>query len=203
VTSPEPPWIAILAMCAVGGLFAALPPSLIPGPYWLMPAVVGALVVPGYVTHRAGNAQLNHRIGIALSVAITIALVFALGALIHVLPSHRESAVDLLRSAVLLWLTNILVFASWYWRLDAGGPHQRSMRGKHVEGAFLFPQMTLHVDWTPDFVDYVFLAFNTSTAFSPTDTAPLSRWAKVLMMIQSLIALSTIAILAGRAVNIL
>ena len=136
---------------------------------WPMPAVVGALEVPGYVTHRAGNAHLNHRIGIALSVAITAALVFALGALIHVLPSHRESAVDLLRSAALLWLTNILVFASWYWRLDAGRPAPAEDAGKHVEGAFLFPQMTLQGEWTPDFVDYIFLAFNTSTAFSPTD----------------------------------
>jgi uncharacterized membrane protein len=96
------------------------------------------------------------------------------------------------------------VFASWYWRLDAGGPHQREVTGMHVEGAFLFPQMTLDdPDWIPGFVDYLFLAFNTSTAFSPTDVPVLSRWAKGMMMIQSIISFTTVALLAARAVNIL
>ena len=105
-----------------------------------------------------------------------------------------------------LWIANILVFASWYWRLDAGGPNQRELRGEHTEGAFLFPQMTLgdrDRDWLPGFVDYLFLAFNTSTAFSPTDVPVLSRWAKGMMMVQSTISLTTLALLAARAVNIL
>jgi hypothetical protein len=118
----------------------------------------------------------------------------------------------LLRSAASLWLTNVLVFALWYWRLDAGGPHARDVRDAHVNGAFLFPQMTMlrrvetatgQRGWSPHFVDYLFLAFNTSTAFSPTDTPVLTRWAKVLMMVQSLISLSVLAVLAARAVNIL
>jgi hypothetical protein len=98
----------------------------------------------------------------------------------------------------------VLVFASWYWRLDAGGPHKRDRLEAHVEGSFLFPQMTMKPamkNWRPGFVDYLFLAFNTSTAFSPTDTPPLTRWAKMLMMTQSMLSLSTIAILAGRAIN--
>jgi uncharacterized membrane protein len=102
------------------------------------------------------------------------------------------------------------VFASWYWRLDAGGPSARDLREAHGEGAFLFPQMTIKPKspkdkyvWKPGFVDYLFLAFNTSTAFSPTDVPVLSRWAKLLMMIQSIISLGTVAILAARAVNIL
>jgi uncharacterized membrane protein len=86
------------------------------------------------------------------------------------------------------------------------------MRGVHTDGAFLFPQMTLDPEakrsmgedyWSPGFIDYLFLAFNTSTAFSPTDVPVLSRWAKVLMMIQSLISLATVVLLAARAVNIL
>ena len=103
----------------------------------------------------------------------------------------------------------MLVFAIWYWRLDAGGPHAREKRGGHTAGAFFFPQMMDGVpiehpeNWMPRFVDYLFLAFNTSTAFSPTDTAILSRWAKALCMLQSLIALSIIAILASRAVGML
>ena len=96
--------------------------------------------------------------------------------------------------------------------LDAGGPHQRDLRGSHTDGAFLFPQMLLDPElrremgedqWRPGFVDYLFLAYNTSTAFSPTDVPVLSRWAKVLMMLQATISLGTIAILAARAINIL
>jgi len=105
-----------------------------------------------------------------------------------------------------------MVFASWYWRLDAGGPNARDLRDKHTSGAFLFPQMTLQPwqlagegqqAWKPGFVDYLFLAFNTSTAFSPTDVPVLSRWAKALMMLQSSISLAVVIVLAARAINIL
>ena len=89
------------------------------------------------------------------------------------------------------------------WRLDGGGPHARDIADRHSAGAFLFPQMTRPPEenpgWSPEFLDYLFLAFNTSTAFSPTDTAVLTRWAKVLMMTQSIISLTVIAILAARA----
>jgi hypothetical protein len=128
------------------------------------------------------------------------------------LPSRKETPQQLLVSAACLWTSNLLIFASWYWRLDAGGPHQRDLRGAHTDGAFLFPQMMLDPElrkqmgeqhWRPGFVDYLFLAFNTSTAFSPTDVPVLSRWAKGLMMIQAAISLATLAILAARAINIL
>ena len=98
------------------------------------------------------------------------------------------------------------------WRLDSGGPHGRESRAGHAAGAFLFPQMTMMPEAraaaeqdtsSPNFLDYLFLAFNTSTAFSPTDSPVLSRWAKVLMMLQATISLVVIALLAGRAVNIL
>jgi uncharacterized membrane protein len=139
-------------------------------------------------------------------------MVWSLGRLVAALPSRRQTPLALLESAAVLWIVNILVFASWYWRLDGGGPTARELRGTHTDGAFLFPQMTLTPEtksemgeetWTPAFVDYLFLAFNTSTAFSPTDVPVLSRWAKGLMMLQSLISLATIALLAARAVNIL
>ncbi|MET0619989.1 MAG: hypothetical protein ABW056_06910, partial [Thermoanaerobaculia bacterium] len=115
---------------------------------------------------------------------------------------------DLLRSAAVLWVTNVLVFALWYWRLDAGGPHARDRRGGHDSGAFFFPQMMQGAPkqtpaWSPNFVDYLFLAFCTSTAFSPTDTPVLSRWAKVLTMVQSLISLVCIAVLAAHAIGVL
>jgi hypothetical protein len=143
---------------------------------------------------------------------VTVAMIVSVALLIVELPAHKETSVQLLLSAAALWVSNVLVFASWYWRLDAGGPHQRDLTPGHTDGAFLFPQMTMHPqakaaadeqDWSPNFVDYLFLAFTTSTAFSPTDTAALSRWAKILMMTQSMISLVVVALLAARAVNIL
>jgi hypothetical protein len=132
--------------------------------------------------------------------------------LISHLPEHKESPPELLISAGALWICNMLVFACWYWGLDAGGPHRRDLQNFHTDGAFLFPQMLLDPQlrremgeehWRPGFVDYLFLAYNTSTAFSPTDVPVLSRWAKVLMMVQATISLATVALLAARAVNIL
>jgi len=143
---------------------------------------------------------------------VTIDMIWSLGLLIAALPSHKQQPQEMLISAAALWITNVIVFASWYWRLDAGGPRARELRGVHTDGAFLFPQMTLDQQtrremgedtWSPGFVDYLFLAFNTSTAFSPTDSPVLSRWAKMMMMVQSLISFTTVALLAARAVNIL
>lgn len=209
---PEPRWQALIAILAVAGLYVALPDALTVGPTWLLPAVVGLLAAPLFVLHRAGHHRLDTVIGFTLTTILTLAMIASVAFLIGLLPSGKEKAEQLLRSAALLWLTNILVFALWYWRLDAGGPHARDERDAHSNGAFLFPQMTMlrrveqatgQVRWSPHFVDYLFLAFNTSTAFSPTDTPVLTRWAKVLMMLQSLISLTVIAILAARAVNIL
>lgn len=173
--------------------------------------VVAILLIPTIGTHLAGRTTLNFVLGIVLLSVITVAVVSSLAFLIAGLLHKREPPQELLRSAVALWISNVLVFASWYWRLDAGGPHRRDLREAHTEGAFLFPQMmTLHpgsklasAAWKPGFVDYLFLAFNTSTAFSPTDVPVLSRWAKVMMMVQSCISLGTLAILAARAINIL
>jgi hypothetical protein len=138
---------------------------------------------------------------------LTASLIWSLSLLIIRLPSHADPPQELLRAAASLWIANVLVFASWYWRLDGGGPHERDQKSKHVEGAFLFPQMVLSGkqahNWRPGFVDYLFLAFNTSTAFSPTDVPVLSRWAKIMMMVQACISLVTVALLAARAVNIL
>jgi len=208
----EPRWPATLALLAIGGLRFALPESLSYGPDWLLLVVLIVLAIPIAFAHRRGLNTLNRILGIVVTSIVTLDMIWSLGLLISALPAHRQSPVTLLQSAAALWIANILVFASWYWRLDGGGPTAREMRGVHTDGAFLFPQMTLDQQariamgeqcWNPGFVDYLFLAFNTSTAFSPTDVPVLSRWAKVLMMIQSLISLATIALLAARAVNIL
>jgi Protein of unknown function (DUF1345) len=210
--APEPRWQALIAIVAVTGLYLALPSSLTVGPTWLIPAVVVVLAAPLLVSHRLGRHRIDTVLGFTLTAVLTLAMIASVAFLIGLLPAHTESPIELLRSAASLWLTNVLVFALWYWRLDAGGPHARDVRDAHVNGAFLFPQMTMlrrvetatgQRGWSPHFVDYLFLAFNTSTAFSPTDTPVLTRWAKVLMMVQSLISLSVLAVLAARAVNIL
>jgi hypothetical protein len=203
-------WPAIVAIFAICVLYLSLPERLTFGPNWLLPAVVVLLLIPAIVTHRMGRHALNVIFGITLLTLITLAVAGSLGFLIAGLLGKRLTPEELLRSAVALWISNILVFASWYWRLDAGGPHRRDMRARHAEGAFLFPQMVIpegsklaDPGWKPEFIDYLFLAFSTSTAFSPTDVPVLGRWAKVLMMVQSCISLATIAILAARAINIL
>jgi hypothetical protein len=208
----EPRWPAALALLSIGGLHFAIPPELRVGPEWLVLVLVAALVIPATISHRQGNWRLSHFLGHAASAIVTLSVVISLGLLVSRLPVHKDAPGQLLRSAGALWICNLLVFACWYWRLDAGGPHQRALRRSHTDGAFLFPQMVLDPDlrkemgedlWRPGFVDYLFLAFNTSTAFSPTDVPVLSRWAKALMMLQASISLATLAILAARAINIL
>ena len=202
----------LIALLAVGALHYALPSALSPGPDWLVLLLVVALAMPAYIAYRMGVYRLAQGLSYAALGAVTAAMVASLGLLVAALPSHRQTPAQLLLSAAALWTSNLLIFASWYWRLDAGGPHCRDLRGAHTDGAFLFPQMLLdpalrkemgEEDWRPGFVDYLFLAFNTSTAFSPTDVPVLSRWAKVLMMVQASISLATVALLAARAVNIL
>jgi hypothetical protein len=206
----EPRWPVMVSVLAILGLYVSLPERLTPGPTWFTAALILFLLVLTIATYRAGRHALNRVLGLILLGLITGAVVWSLGNLIAGLPQKREAPVELLRSAAALWISNVLVFAGWYWRLDAGGPHSRDLRESHRQGAFLFPQMLLpDADedpgrrWKPGFVDYLFLAFNTSTAFSPTDVPVLSRWAKSLMMVQSAISLGTIAILAARAINIL
>ena len=208
----EPRWPAFVAIGAVGGLSVALAPGLSIGPAWLFPTIVGVLLVPAAVSHWAGRHRLDRALGVTVTTVVTLELIASVIRLVSALPSQRESPTALLRSAAAIWVANILVFALWYWRLDAGGPHGREAKRGHTAGAFLFPQMTLlpqvkdatgQAAWSPNFVDYLFLSFNTSTAFSPSDTPALARWGKALMMLQSFISLTVLALLAARAVNIL
>ena len=202
--SDEPRWPAVVAMLAIVGVRFALPSELSLGPDWVLAAVVGALLVPAIVLHHQHRHSTNQILGYVLLAIVTADMIASLSLLISRLPAHRDSPQRLIVAASGLWSSNVLVFASWYWRLDAGGPSARERRTRHENGAFLFPQMQIHVrDWKPGFVDYLFLAFNTSTAFSPTDVPVLSRWAKMMMMVQSSISLGTVVILAARAVNIL
>ncbi|HYK21643.1 MAG TPA: hypothetical protein VEV42_12960 [Pyrinomonadaceae bacterium] len=209
---PEPRWPALIAIITIGGIYMALPVELTIGPRWLFPGMVGVLLAITIISHIGKHHLLNRTSGFVVSGVVTLGMIGSIFLLVRALPAHKEPPSELLLSAAFLWFTNILVFALWYWRLDAGGPHGRDSRFGHPEGAFLFPQMTLppiaktmagQYGWSPNFVDYLFLAFNTSTAFSPTDVPVLERWAKVLMMLQSLISLMIVALLAARAINIL
>jgi hypothetical protein len=203
----EPRWPAVLAILAIAALNIVLPEALTFGPGWLLLIVAIVLEVPTLIAHRAGRARLARVFSHLVAAIVTSSMVWSLALLIMRLPSHVDPPKVLLRSAATLWVANVLIFASWYWRLDAGGPHERDLRQSHTDGAFLFPQMMLPGKqaraWRPGFVDYLFLAFNTSTAFSPTDVPVLSRWAKLMMIVQAAISLMTVALIAARAVNIL
>jgi len=196
----------------VGVLFYLMPDALTVGPRWLPLALIAAMLLPAKVFHHTGKHQLNDIFGYSGLVITTLALASSLTLLILRLPKHLDLPGVLLRAAGELWVSNVLVFACWYWRLDSGGPNERDRRHTHLAGAFLFPQMTMTEElrkelgqhpWNPGFVDYLFLAFNTSTAFSPTDVPVLSRWAKIMMMVQSTISLAAVVLVAARAVNIL
>ena len=209
---PEPRWQAILALIAVGGIYTALPRELSVGPSWLLFVVVMTLLVPTVVAHRTGRHPLNHLLGIINNSVITAALVGSVALLVAGLPNHKEAPRPLLLSAAALWLTNVLTFALWYWRLDGGGPFARHRGGLYGSRAFLFPQMQIEPSertalgvegWSPGFVEYLFMAFNTSTAFSPTDTPVLQPWAKLLNIVQSIISLTIVAVLVSRAVGVL
>ncbi len=206
----ESRWPVILALATVVVLHSYLPEGLTLGPRWMLVVIFTVLAATVSILHSKGLEIGAYAVGLILISTVTAAVVGSLFLLIRSLPAHRIQPVHLLQSAAFLWISNVLVFAAWYWKLDAGGPYAREKAALHEDGAFLFPQMTLHQQarakpkpWHPRYIDYLFLSFNTSTALSPADTQVLSRWAKGLMMLQSLISLTIIVLLAARAVNIL
>src|SRR5213082_3265213 len=212
IDKPEPRWQAILALLAVGAIYLALQRDLIVGSIWLLPAVIIVLLVPTVVSHRMGRQSLNRTLGIIISGITTLALIGSVILLVRTLPAHRESPLQLLRSGGLLWLTNVIVFALWYWRLDGGGPTLRRKQKKFGSTSFLFPQMQIPHDerpefscahWRPRFIDYLFVAFTQSSTFGPTDAPLLARWAKILAMIQILVSLVIVILLISRAVGVL
>jgi len=212
IDKPEPRWQAILALLAIGGIHLALLRWFIVGPIWLLPAVIVVLLVPTIMSHRTGRHSLNHALGIVINAIITLALIGSVVLLVTTLPSHKEAPLRLLGSGAALWLTNVLVFALWYWRLDGGGPNVRDRRREFGSRSFVFPQMQIEKAershfgaerWRPGFVDYLFIAFTQSSTFGPTDAPLLARWAKGLAMCQIFISLSIVVLLISHAVGIL
>ena len=210
VDKPEPRGQALLAFVAIGGIYLALPRNLVVGPIWLLPTVILLLLVPTVVSHRVGKRSLNRILGFIINGITTVALIGSVILLVRLLPTHREPPLQLLRSGGLLWLTNVIVFALWYWRLDGGGPTLRHEQKKFGSTSFLFPQMQIPHDergefacarWRPRFIDYLFVAFTQSSTFGPTDAPLLARWAKVFAMIQIFISLSILVLLISAAVG--
>jgi hypothetical protein len=212
IDKPEPRWQVVLALLAVGGIYIALPRALIAGPKWVLPIFIVVLIAPTVVAHRMGKHSLNHVLGIIISSVITVALVASVALLVAAVPSHKEEPAALLRSGAELWFTNVLVFALWYWRLDGGGPTARRRRHEFGSRSFVFPQMQIEKiergrfecqGWQPHFVDYLFIAWTTSSTFGPTDAPLLARWAKILTMVQIGISLTIVIVLISRAVGVL
>jgi len=212
IDKPEPRWQALFAFLAICAIYLALPRDFILGPIWLLPTLIVVLLVPTVVSHRVGRHSLNRALGIIINGITTLALIGSVILLVRALPSHRGTPLQLLRSGGLLWLTNVIVFALWYWRLDGGGPTLRHKQNKFGSTSFLFPQMQVPHDeraqfecarWRPHFIDYLFVAFTQSSTFGPTDAPLLARWAKVLAMIQIFISLGIVVLLISGAVGAL
>jgi len=192
------------------GLQLTLPSRLTVGPAWLVPALEGVLLVglffatPNQLEHEH---QRRRAAAIGLVAFVSAANIYSLVELTRFLLHHEvSSGRRLITSGVLIWLTNFLIFALWYWELDRGGPGKRAS-GNDQPPDFLFPQMSDDniepLDWRPQFIDYLYVSLTNATAFSPTDTMPLSPMAKSVMGAQSVVSLVTIGLIVSRAVNIL
>jgi hypothetical protein len=200
-----PRWSFLIAVLFIGILLSVLSENLTIGPSWIELVIVSILLIPMLLAIFLGHHQWTRRLALTITSVLTLGLMTSVIFLVYALFKHTESATSLFRDAALLWTANVVVFAVWYWEVDQGGPIRRHTN--HPEAPdFLFPQMASNLDiwndWKPSFSDYVFLAFNTSTAFSPTDTLVMSKRAKILMMTQASISLVVVAVLAARAINI-
>ncbi|HEY8675411.1 MAG TPA: hypothetical protein VIO13_05535 [Candidatus Dormibacteraeota bacterium] len=206
----EARWPASLAIVAAIALYVTLPDSLVLGPAWVVPVLEGAILVPLTVArpHRHAGESGKSRIAAIVLIAIAnVGNVASLWLLLHLLLTGVHlSGRTLVFSAIEIYLTNVIIFGLWYWELDGGGPAAR-LAGRAPYRDFLFPQMNVPdkapPGWRPAFVDYLYVSLTNATAFSPTDTMPLTRKVKLLMGIQCLASLLTVALVAGRAVNIL
>jgi uncharacterized membrane protein len=206
----EPFWPAQLTVLAAIGIQILLPARLTAGPEWLVPTMEGVLLLGLFVVTPnviEDEHPRRRNIALGLTALVSAANIFSLGELVHFLLHHNVSdGRSLIVSGVLIWLTNLLVFALWFWEMDRGGPGLRAA-GRDQPPDFLFPQMTDDRiepgNWRPKFVDYAYVALTNNTAFSPTDTMPLTPPAKLVMGMQSTVSFLTVGLIVSRAVNIL
>jgi uncharacterized membrane protein len=205
-------WPAQVTVLAAIILQLSLPERVTAGPAWLVPALEAVLLL-GLVFLSSKREEIEHprrrRVALGMIAFVSAANIFSLSALSKALLHHASSINNgdqLIIAGVVIWLTNFLIFALWYWELDRGGPGKRAA-GHDEAPDFLFPQMTDDriepIAWRPQFIDYLYVSLTNATAFSPTDTMPLTPMAKSIMGIQSLVSLVTIGLIVSRAVNIL
>ncbi|GGG12078.1 hypothetical protein GCM10007304_27570 [Rhodococcoides trifolii] len=211
VTAGEPRWAAAIAMLAMIALQVSLPDGLNLTSRYVLPTIEAVLLVVLVAANPLRIDRISTPLRALSLTLITLAsLANAYSAVRLVVDivtgAHGVQAPALLATGGAIYLTNIIVFGLWYWELDRGGPAARSA-GLAEYPDFLFPQMTApgmaDPHWEPRFADYLYVSFTNATAFSPTDTMPMTRWAKLAMSIQSVIALATVAMVLARAINIL
>ncbi len=211
VTEGEPRWPVSLAILVAIALQLVLPVRVAFRPRWLLPSLQGLMLVGIIVANPRKIDRESTRLRtatIALILVSSLANAWSAGRLIVHLVNGTlgfRSPVRLLMTGAAIWITNVIVFALWYWESDRGGPGGRAQADRFPD--FLFAQMQspelAPPEWEPGFADYLFLSFTNASAFSPTDVLPLSRWAKMTMMLQAAVSLSTVALVVARAVNVL
>ena len=208
----ESRWSPAFAIILVLFLMATLPGHVTALPVWVSYLAALAVLVPMAVV--ALTARNTLWLGIERTIIILLASAYVantiaeLADMIGVITLHPSgnNAFSLLSSSVAIWVANVLMFSLLYWQIDRGGPHARASKSS-AKPDWVFPQPAtpedLPPDWRPLFLDYLYLGYNTATAFSPTDALPLTRRAKMLMMIESTISLLTMVIIVARAINII
>ncbi len=215
---PEPRWHPAIAVVVALVLYERLPPKLTFGPIWVAPLLVGALLVPLLVFGEGMPRAIRSTTAVTLIAILNFFNIMSVILLVNDLVNphtkhHGLTAADLLQSGALIWCSNVIVYALWFWEIDEGGVEIREgvPTVGDSEADFLFPQLTLiqthaqcvPANWRPMFLDYLYLSFTNALAFSPTDVLPLTRIAKILMLIESLISFITVGLILARSVNIL
>jgi uncharacterized membrane protein len=207
----DPVWHVQLAVVVAALLQIVIPDKYSAGPHYIIPAVELVLAaILGFTTPKEPIFRsLARRVNVFLLIgATTLANAYSLISVANALlkGGRISDGRSLILTALIIYLTNIIIFALWYWEMDGGGPGARQQVKKH-EQDFMFPQHQnedfKHPDWMPTFVDYLYVSSTNAMAFSPTDTLPMSRRAKMLMLLQATVSIVVVALVAARAVNIL
>jgi hypothetical protein len=206
-------WPMAVAALATVGLHQLLPGDFRVSPRWMYPAFMVAFLVvlvlgdPGRIDRQRRWLRVTTGLMIGLITVVNAVSAARLVAGILTAGKSFDTAAQLLLIGAVVFLTNVLAFALWFWDLDGGGPAARAAGSKEHRTAFVFPEMTvpemIRPGWYPQFVDYLALSFNTATAFGPTDVAAIRPWAKLMMMAESSISLALATLVVARAVNIL